>query len=353
MSRVEGRDSGLTNNMRKNRAGNFTVEKVYDESPGEMPSSLLGEESIKAAAAAVVIAMLSGSVAASAEVPKRAIVIKGEMPSQKGDILDQLDKSSVSEEIKTTPDLGTIENEKKPEQIIAENVVSFLKAETPHTDEEIKSRLIILSTEKTDDIGVANLDGIQGSLLGFLETEDKENLLMFLGTKDINKERFVTVVRAPLYAILNSSNPLVFNVNQLKGSNYFGSTEGGGPVKDKETIINALSTQLNRNLVFLPSTGNVTNKIIDEYKKYGENCIKYLNDMKQNVPYVRSLFYDLYRNEEQKTNLVRFEDPGLKIRKIRIDDIGVDNVSDIIGSWKNSDMVSIPIILGIRFFLKK
>ena len=153
--------------------------------------------------------MIGGVVIGTANEAKAEIIVPGEMLSQKGSVLDQLEKGVASGKAETTVGLGSIEKEKKPEEIIAENIVSFLKAETPHTDEEIKSELFTgPKPEKIVDLGLISYGSyIQGRFLGYLKTEDKENLLLFIGLKNRKQDRFVTALRLPLYLYEDKAVP--------------------------------------------------------------------------------------------------------------------------------------------------
>lgn len=141
MNKIEAQNDGITDNIKEEQGSS---PREIDEEPGVMPSSLMGESEKSAAAAALVIAMLSGSFAASAEAPKRAIVIEGEMPSQKkgfggemagggGDPIQYitLEPGSKGQKVKDLKqrmfDLGYFKNESSVNEIFTDKTAEYVK----------------------------------------------------------------------------------------------------------------------------------------------------------------------------------------------------------------------------------
>jgi hypothetical protein len=243
---------------------------------------------------------------------------------------------------------GTVntEIEKSAEQIIAENIVGFLNEAPGYTDEEIKLGLITLKTEKTDDLGLIHSPYVQGRMLGYTKTITGDNLLIFFGTKDKERERFVTVARIPLYTVCDSLSPIKFRTGVLGSNEWSGGIPSGSAIKDEVILINTLNREINRNVLFGLIAKEPTAK---EIKKYGtcDSSMTYLNEMKENVFYTRSLNAAVYRNGISKLD---YKDPGLNLWKITPESINTDFVENKVNLLlTNNGVVNVPVSIGLFF----
>jgi len=242
--------------------------------------------------------------------------------------------------------LNSTETEKSPEQVIAENIINYLNEAPGYTDEEIKSGLITIKNEETEDLGLIHTRNIQGIFLGSLEDSVGDNLFLLLGVKDVNQKRFVTSVRIPLYVLNDTASPFKFTVANL---NSLSLNNGGSgfQTKDSSAITDRLDDCLGRNLVVNLNTDKITSREIDKGKNCGANSLRYIEEIKEAVYYTRSLDADVFRNSLK----LEYPDPNLKIFRI---DTGSDEPS-IITSLNSLvvDNIStrIPVILGMSSYL--
>ena len=356
MNRIEGPNNGVTNNVRESRVGNSRMERVVDDGAGENPYTLMDRIlsnparktglSVAAAAAAVFSGLIPGSAVAS----ESAIVIEGEMPSQKGSVLDQLENSVASGKTEAIVGLGTVENEKRPEQIVAGEIVGYLNSETPNTDEEIKSEVFNVSWKKDFDLGL-NVNGdIQGRFLGYLETDDKENLLLFIGLKDRKQNRFVTALRLPLYLYEDKSIPHYFLFDKYWGSDLAGS-HSTIKVKDTDKIIDGLDPLVGENVILVMdetySDKAKTKKVLDLYSN-NLNLKRFMEEKQEaGIGVARSLLFDSFSNG---IRLLDYSDPKKKVFKIKdgIDDEITDILLDLASDDKK--VVNVPplAIMGFK-----
>lgn len=102
MSRVEGQNNGITaNNMKERQGGNTPLKKVIDDGAGDNPFTwtdrLLRSKSAKTGLSAAAAAIFAGLVPGAAA-SNTAIVEQGEMPSQTGGVLEQLENALANQE---------------------------------------------------------------------------------------------------------------------------------------------------------------------------------------------------------------------------------------------------------------
>ena len=288
--------------------------------------------------------MIMGGAGIGAVNEARAeIIMPGEMLSQKRSALGQIDNSAVNEKSETTTGLGVTENDKKPEQIVAEDIVGYLNSETPHTDEEIKYGLFIgPKPEKIVDLGLIKYgDKLQGRFLGYLETDDKENLLLFIGLKDRKQDRFVTALRLALYVYENENLTHGFRLFEFGGLNI---TSGGKmtKLKDKKEILFILDSLVGKNV----AADLVTEKSENVPKNVGSVIIRLAEEInKVTVNVSRSLAYDSFSNGIK----LDYSDPKKKVFTIK--DGSNDEVTSILSDLvsDNKKVVNVPIIPAISY----
>ncbi len=242
--------------------------------------------------------------------------------------------------------LNPTETEKSPEQVIAENIINYLNEAPGYTDEEIKSGLITIKSEETEDLGLIHTRNVQGIFLGSLKDSVEDNLFLLLGVKDVNQKRFVTSVRVPLYVLDDTASPFKFTVTNLNSLN-LSSGGSGFQTKDNSTIINRLDDCLGRNLVVNLNTDKITSKEIAKGKNRGANSLRYIEEIKETVYYTRSLNADVFRNSLE----LEYPDPKLKIFRI---DTGSDEpliITSLNSLVFDNISISIPVILGMSSFL--
>lgn len=270
------------------------------------------------------------------------IRIQGEMPSQKGSVLDQIENRVANNGVETTADLGIIENEKRPEQITVEDIVGYFNSEKPHTEEAIKSSLFSSPGEEIIDLGLLNSsDTIQGRFLGYQETEDKENLLLFVGLKDKKQNRFVVPLRLALYLYENENVPhgFIFYKKQVRDLKFDGQMT---KLKDNSKIIQVLDSILYKTigveLIILKSKrAPISND--ESYLRYVEET------QKDGLNISRSLAYDLFSNGIK----LDYSDPKKEVFTIKGG--SNDEIKNILSDLANDNekVVNVPIIAGISY----
>lgn len=246
------------------------------------------------------------------------------------------------------------ETEKTSKQLVVENVISFFNSASEFTDEEIKRKLMVYLTEEQknkgmtslddiQDIGRFSLSNVQGTLLGYLETVDGENLLLFMGFKDINLERFVTAVRIPLYLVEDEKIPVKFSIN-VKDNLLFNHGQNSFlQVKERESILYALDECLNSNIVFGLYTKEITNKEIEEARRYGGSVLRYAGEMEDNIYYARSLQAEVFSNGIK----LEYSDPGRKIWKVDKTQLVDQN---LFKGLVDGNVDNVPTILNMIYF---
>lgn len=234
---------------------------------------------------------------------------------------------------------GSGEVEKKQEQMIIENMVSFLRNESPNADENIKDSLLTFYQEETEDIGLINERNVQGRLLGCSRTIDGRNLVLVLGVKDTKKVRFITLVRVPIYDVENP-NTYGFPVSVLDDLSYIGGSASSMDVKSGEFIEGVLRGNFNRNIIVNLYTDKVTNDDIKRAKKVGN--VEYVDEMKKNVSFSKSLAAKVYRNNIS----LEFNNPKSKLVMYK----NIPDIDDtLVKSFPSIDVSNIPIILGLTY----
>lgn len=255
--------------------------------------------------------------------------------------------------IETLSGRSKTEAEKTSEEILIENCVSFLNNESPNTDSDIVNGLMTLTSseekmagisvgEDIKDIGRIYTRNVQGRLLGYLETSDKKNLLIFLGTKDCDGERFVTAVRVPLYVMEDNSTTFRFTINSIPDLLYTRSKGSSAQIKDSNPLIGVLESELNDNIIVNLYTDEITKSDLKDAKKVGTVMLEYANDMKKSVFCARSLDADVFDNGIK----LEYPDPGMGLWSISnaesVDTRLFKRLTD--GSVEN-----VPIILGLTY----
>lgn len=251
------------------------------------------------------------------------------------------------------------EKEKTSEQIIAGNMLSFLSSETPNTDEEIKSGLMVSLSEEEiipgsvgaeiiDDLGLIRKRNIQGRMLGYLVTSDSDNLVLFLGVKDTKRERFVTAVRVPLYVVEDSEAPFKFSIDS-KNNLVFGNRDGSTyeMTKDRDVLTDVLDNNTNENLMVNLYTDKLTNADLKSAEKYGSSTVKYANEMRDNIYCSRSLDFSVYRNGID----LEFDDSEYTNHNVdlwKINDVSAIN-DNLFKNLVNGGVDNVPIILGLTY----
>jgi len=233
------------------------------------------------------------------------------------------------------------EQERTPEQMIAENIMNYLNGAPGYTDEEIKKGLIVWSLEKTDDLGLINTRDVQGIFLGYVNRNDG-NLLLFLGTKDVDKNRIVTIVRMPFYGIGDKTAPLKFCLIVNSSRVYVGDTSSHSDMletKDTEKALLALEKQKNRNMVFSLSVDKVTDEEIQRAASFNsETEMIYAGELKETVYCSRSLDALVYKNGVEK---LEYKDPGRKLWLLE-DSSSLDNAEAFVGAATVGDISNVP-----------
>ena len=257
---------------------------------------------------------------------------------------------SMSQSVEASPGPSTevssspVETEKTPEEMIAENAFDFLISQSPHTDEEINSELIISPYGKYTEIGSFNVGDVQGRLLGYYDLGD--NLLLFMGFKDMNRKRFVTAMRIPLYLIEDSSLPCAFCFVKLDQP----SIKGGGKDsihKNEADIFKILDQLINENLVSSIEGKQSLKFDTDASKKYSdnENAKRFINEHKKNIDYQMTLGSSVCRNH----NNPDYKNPNLKLWEIR-GGSSKDQITSSISTLISGDVVNIPMASFIRYY---
>lgn len=104
MNRIEGQNSGVKNtNMRERQGNKLSLEKVVDDGVGENPKTLvdriLSKTGIRTGISIGVVAVAAYSgLAPGMARAEAAIVVEGEMPSQKGGVVEQLENALANQE---------------------------------------------------------------------------------------------------------------------------------------------------------------------------------------------------------------------------------------------------------------
>ena len=253
---------------------------------------------------------------------------------------------SVNPSPEVSPSPSPSETEKTQIEIISENAFDYLNFQSPHTDEEICSELMVLSPEKTSDLGLIHFREVQGRFLGYLETKDGDNVLMFVGEKDNLKKRFVTAWRIPVYAI--ESNVIRnFRIDKLNQLNYeLGSTK---------YLVSNNRLDILKSLDKLVG-GNVVDRVIVEdwtsdkdMKKINKTGNKYIlrvaEDLRHSVGYIRSLTYGVFNNGIKDLG---YPNPKLLLWKIEKED-SRDKIYQAISDLVSGDVGDIPITVNILF----
>lgn len=79
------------------------------------------------------------------------------------------------------------------------DICKFINFESPYTSEEISKIILISKGGEILKLGLENLSKVEGLLLGYREKE--ESIILLIGFDGKNKDRFVTPLRIPVYAI--------------------------------------------------------------------------------------------------------------------------------------------------------
>lgn len=236
-------------------------------------------------------------------------------------------------------------------QAIVENIVAFLNAESPHTDDEIKSRLIMLPYEMTTDLGLIHTRNVQGELLGYVSRDDG-NLLLFLGVKDVKKSRMITPVRIPIYAIDDDSSPLQFSLTGSKDRN-LGNGGGSGTIaamtKDSADILRVLDFNVNKNVMVTMSTDKITKDDLKRAAKYNSKTeTKYVNELKEGIYFSRSLDAMVYRNGIEK---LEYKDPKRKLWLLTTDTT-LDDAVPFVDEVAVGDITNVPFIHSVFYLIR-
>jgi len=247
------------------------------------------------------------------------------------------------------------------EQVIVENMLSYLKVISPNTDAEIASGLMVsLSKEEIIpgavggeiivDLGLIRRRNVQGRLLGYLVTSDGDNLVLFLGIKDTNRERFITAVRIPLYVMEDSNTPFKFSIDSKK-SLVFGSHDVGATyerTKERDVLTGVLDNNINRNVVVNLYTDIISKADLNSTKNYGVSTfVRYVNEMIGNIYCSRSLDFSVYRNGID----LEFDDSEYTDHKVDIwetNDVSAIN-DNLFKVLLNGAVDNVPIILGMAY----
>lgn len=93
------------------------------------------------------------------------------------------------------------------------DICKFINFELPYTSEEIRKIILISKRGEIPKLGLENLSKVEGLLLGYREKEG--DIILIVGFDGKNNDRFVSLLRIPVYAIEEENIPISFSFLKL------------------------------------------------------------------------------------------------------------------------------------------